>query len=36
MQLAVCISGIVTMVVAATLLTWETRLDRRGQDCFDH
>ena len=34
MQLAVSIGGIVAMVVAATLLTWEARLDRRGPKLF--
>jgi len=30
MQLAVSLGGIIAMVAAATLLTWESRLDRRG------
>ena len=34
MQLAVSLSGIVAMVLAATLLTWESRLDRRGPKLF--
>ena len=34
MQLAVSVGGIVTMVVAATALTWESRLDRRGPRLF--
>jgi hypothetical protein len=34
MQLAVSVGGIVAMVVAATLLTWESRLDRRGPKLF--
>ena len=34
MQLAVSVGGIVAMVVAATLLTWESRLDRRGPRLF--
>ena len=34
MQLAVSIGGIVAIVVAATLLTWEARLDRRGPKLF--
>ena len=34
MQLAVSIGGIVLMVIAATLWTWEARLDRRGPKLF--
>jgi drug/metabolite transporter (DMT)-like permease len=34
MQAAVSIVGIVLMVAAATLLTWESRLDRRGPKLF--
>ena len=34
MQLAVSVGGIVAMVLAATLLTWESRLDRRGPKLF--
>jgi hypothetical protein len=34
MQLAVSIGGIVLMVIAATLWTWEARLDRRGPQLF--
>ena len=34
MQLAVSIGGICVMVVAATLLTWESRFDRRGPKLF--
>ena len=34
MQLAVSIGGVVAMVVAATLLTWEARLDRQGPKLF--
>jgi len=33
-QLAVSIGGIVVMVIAATLWTWEARLDRRGPKLF--
>jgi hypothetical protein len=33
-QLAVSMAGIVIMVVAATLLTWESRFDRRGPNLF--
>jgi hypothetical protein len=34
MQLAVSVGGIAAMVIAATLLTWESRLDRRGPRLF--
>jgi hypothetical protein len=34
MQLAVSVIGIAAMVVAATLLTWESRFDRRGPNLF--
>jgi hypothetical protein len=34
MQLAVSLGGIITMVAAATLLTWESRVDRRGPKLF--
>ena len=34
MQVAVSAGGIVVMIVAATLLTWESRLDRRGPKLF--
>jgi drug/metabolite transporter (DMT)-like permease len=34
MQAAVSIAGIALMVAAATLLTWESRLDRRGPKLF--
>jgi hypothetical protein len=34
MQLAVSCTGIGAMVVAATLLTWESQLDRRGPNLF--
>lgn len=34
MQLAVSVGGIVAMAVAATLLAWESRLDRRGPRLF--
>jgi hypothetical protein len=34
MQLAVSFGGIIVMVVAATLWTWEARLDRRGPKLF--
>jgi hypothetical protein len=34
MQLAVSVAGIAAMVVAATLLTWESRFDRRGPNLF--
>jgi drug/metabolite transporter (DMT)-like permease len=34
MQAAVSIAGIALMVAAATLLTWESRLDRRGPRLF--
>jgi hypothetical protein len=34
MQLVVSIGGIAVMVFAATLLTWESRLDRRGPKLF--
>jgi hypothetical protein len=34
MQLAVSSGGIVVMVIAATLWTWEARLDRRGPKLF--
>jgi hypothetical protein len=33
-QLAVSMAGIAVMVVAATLLTWESRFDRRGPNLF--
>jgi hypothetical protein len=34
MQAAVSIAGIVLMSVAATLMTWEAKLDRRGPKLF--
>lgn len=34
MQVAVSFAGIVLMVMAATLLTWEAKLDRRGPKLF--
>jgi hypothetical protein len=34
MQLAVSVGGIVAMVVAATLMTWESGFDRRGPKLF--
>jgi hypothetical protein len=34
MQAAVSVAGIVLMIVAATLMTWEARLDRRGPKLF--
>ncbi|WP_257168606.1 OpgC domain-containing protein [Bradyrhizobium sp. SRS-191] len=34
MQLAISLAGIAIMVVAATLLTWESQLDRRGPRLF--
>lgn len=34
MQFAVSVGGIVVMMVAATLLAWESRLDRRGPRLF--
>jgi len=34
MQVAVSIAGIALMILAATLLTWEGRLDRRGPRLF--
>jgi hypothetical protein len=34
MQLAVSIAGIAVMVLAATLMTWESRFDRRGPKLF--
>ncbi|MEA2958887.1 MAG: hypothetical protein QOJ58_4461, partial [Alphaproteobacteria bacterium] len=34
MHAAVSIAGIVLMIVAATLLTWEAKLDRRGPKLF--
>ena len=34
MQLAVSVTRIAAMVVAATLLTWESRFDRRGPNLF--
>jgi len=34
MQLAVSVTGIAAMVVAATLLTWESHFDRRGPNLF--
>ena len=34
MQLALSIGGIVIMVASATLLTWESRVDRRGPSLF--
>jgi hypothetical protein len=33
-QIAVSFAGIVVMIVAATLLTWEAKLDRRGPRLF--
>ncbi|MDE2377378.1 OpgC domain-containing protein [Bradyrhizobium sp.] len=33
-QLAVSIAGVVAMIVAATLATWEAQLDRRGPKLF--
>ena len=34
MQVAVSVAGIALMILAATLLTWESRLDRRGPKLF--
>jgi hypothetical protein len=34
MQIAVSVAGIAVMIMAATLLTWESRLDRRGPKLF--
>jgi hypothetical protein len=34
MQVAVSIAGIALMILVATLLTWESRLDRRGPKLF--
>jgi hypothetical protein len=34
MQAAVSIAGIALMIIAATILTWETKLDRRGPKLF--
>jgi hypothetical protein len=34
MQLGVSVAGIAVMIVAATLLTWEAKLDRRGPKLF--
>ena len=34
MQIAVSIAGIALMILAATLLTWESQLDRRGPKLF--
>jgi hypothetical protein len=34
MQIAVNVAGIALMILAATLLTWETQLDRRGPKLF--
>ena len=34
MQAAVSIAGIALMIAAATLLTWEAKLDRRGPKLF--
>jgi hypothetical protein len=34
MQLAVSIAGIAVMIIAATLLTWESQVDRRGPKLF--
>ena len=34
MQVAVSVAGIALMILAATLLTWEGRLDRRGPKLF--
>ncbi len=34
MQTAVSVAGIMLMIVAATLLTWEAKLDRRGPKLF--
>lgn len=34
MQFAVSLAGIAVMIAAATLLTWESRLDRRGPKLF--
>ncbi|WP_084305735.1 OpgC domain-containing protein [Bradyrhizobium sp. ARR65] len=34
MQLAVSLAGIAIMIVAATVLTWESRIDRRGPKLF--
>jgi hypothetical protein len=34
MQLVVSVAGIAAMVLAATLLTWESQLDRRGPKLF--
>jgi hypothetical protein len=34
MQAAVSMAGIALMIAAATLLTWEAKLDRRGPKLF--
>jgi hypothetical protein len=34
MQAAVSIAGVALMIVIATLLTWEAKLDRRGPKLF--
>jgi hypothetical protein len=34
MQAAVSIAGVVLMIIAATLMTWEAKLDRRGPRLF--
>jgi hypothetical protein len=34
MQVAVGFAGILLMIIAATLLTWEAKLDRRGPKLF--
>jgi hypothetical protein len=34
MQAAVSVAGIATMIAAATLMTWEAKLDRRGPKLF--
>jgi hypothetical protein len=34
MQAAISVAGIALMIIAATMLTWETKLDRRGPKLF--
>ena len=34
MQVAVSVGGIALMILAATLLTWESQFDRRGPKLF--
>ena len=34
MQAAVSVAGIMLMIAAATMLTWEAKLDRRGPKLF--